>query len=193
MKIYPITFWVILLTNKLGNKLWWKQPLPKCRGNQEVVHVRLRPGVVMHFRLRPIMRKKVTSSTRPKVHNVLQCHQRTLPGPVGTCTKNSGQVVLEISLRTNRHAHRHAHHTTPLPYRGGVTVGWQYAYSIIFCGKKYIMNTRNWRKFQPIPIKLCWHNRLETTWVLGLYVHLVVAKKQSLCRLEVMLQAWCTF
>ena len=68
------------------------------------------------------------------MHNVsLRCQRRTEPRSYVTRAKivvQIGRVVPKISSQTNKHTDsvtgteretdRHAHHNTPLPYRGGV-------------------------------------------------------------------------
>jgi len=48
----------------------------------------------------------MTSSTKPEVHNMLQCYQRRIePHPQITCTENLvqfGRVVFEMSNRTDK-------------------------------------------------------------------------------------------
>jgi len=51
------------------------------------------------------LRGNTTSSTKPEVHNVWHCHQRTKPQPHITSAENFakfGGVVLEIFERTDR-------------------------------------------------------------------------------------------
>ena len=67
----------------------------------------------------------VTSSIKPKVHNVSQCHKRTEPRPQGICTQKFakiGPVVPEICSQTDRHTDRQTNSNTLLPYRGGINM-----------------------------------------------------------------------
>jgi len=63
-------------------------------------------------------------SIKPEVHNISLCRQmRTEPRPYVTCTKKLlkiARVVPKMWLRTDKptQADRHAHHNTPLRYRG---------------------------------------------------------------------------
>jgi len=66
----------------------------------------------------------VTSSIKPEVYNVLQCHQgRTEPLPQGICTKNFvkiGPVVPELCSWTDRQTNKQTNwsqYTTPQPGR----------------------------------------------------------------------------
>jgi len=68
----------------------------------------------------------MTSLAKPEIHNIsLRRQSRTEPRLSVTYTKNFvkiGRVVPEARLwtdkQTQRHTDRHAHHNTPLPYRG---------------------------------------------------------------------------
>ena len=72
---------------------------------------------------RPI-RPNVTSSIKPKVHNVAQRRRkRTEPRPQGICTQHFvkiGPGVPEICSQTDKHTDQQTDHNTPHPYRGGV-------------------------------------------------------------------------
>jgi len=49
--------------------------------------------------------KNTMSSTKPKVHNILQCHRRTEPRPYATLIKNLakiGLVVFELCEQTDK-------------------------------------------------------------------------------------------
>jgi len=50
--------------------------------------------------------EKMTSSTKPEIHNVLHCRQRmTVPWPQVTCTEHLvkfGRVIFEVRERTDR-------------------------------------------------------------------------------------------
>ena len=54
--------------------------------------------------------ENMTSSTKPEIHNALQCcHRRTEPRPQTTCTENVvkfGHVAFEICERTDRQTDR---------------------------------------------------------------------------------------
>jgi len=86
----------------------------------------------MHDKQRIIMRKSDVMH-KTEMHNVSQFRQRPLLGPLGTCTKNFGHVVLEIfngDISADRQTHRHtqtyaSQYSAPLPgwSNNGLTIG----------------------------------------------------------------------
>ena len=93
----------------------------------------------------------MTSSIKPEVHNISLRRQKwTEPRLSVTCTKNLakiGRVVSEDMVadrQTHTHPDRHAHHNTPLPYRGrsNKTEYCEYAGASSF--HAYATNTLSW-------------------------------------------------
>jgi len=74
-----------------------------------------------HVQHRPLL-AKMTSSTKPEVHNVLHCCQRmTEPRPPATRAESLltfGHVLFEMCLRTDTQTDRNAHRNTSHPHRG---------------------------------------------------------------------------
>jgi len=71
--------------------------------------------------------ENITSSTKPELHNELQCFQRrTGPRPQVTRTENLvkfGHTAFKVRERTDRQTYRHADRNTSHTWRGEVKIG----------------------------------------------------------------------
>ena len=104
---------------------WLQEVVPSVRGLQWVF-LRAKPKAACepHCLSLAAMSSSISLSIKPEIRNVsLRRQRRTEPRPWVTCTRNLVKivgVVPKIWSRTDKHKQtdRHAHHNTPLPYRG---------------------------------------------------------------------------